>query len=117
MGWDGMGCERASILHCEPTGRANARPMTGSAKQSILSLRREMDCFAALAMTALQTSGKPAGNKNPEGNRHADPASSQRLPLAADPVAAGRACGALRDRALSAQRADAAGAARTRGGA
>jgi hypothetical protein len=21
--------------HCEPTGRANARPMTGSAKQSI----------------------------------------------------------------------------------
>src|SRR5258708_16262574 len=23
-------------LHCEPTGRANARPMTGSAKQSIL---------------------------------------------------------------------------------
>jgi hypothetical protein len=32
--------------HCEePTGRANARPMTGSAtKQS--SLRRFMDCFA-----------------------------------------------------------------------
>ena len=26
--------------HCEPPGRANARPMTGSAKQSILSLRR-----------------------------------------------------------------------------
>jgi len=23
------------IRHCEPTGRANARPMTGSAKQSI----------------------------------------------------------------------------------
>jgi hypothetical protein len=22
--------------HCEPTGRANARPMTGSAKQSIV---------------------------------------------------------------------------------
>jgi hypothetical protein len=22
------------IRHCEPTGRANARPMTGSAKQS-----------------------------------------------------------------------------------
>jgi len=53
--------------HCKPTGRpstgrANARPMTGSApprgaviasaaKQSILSLRGEMDCFAALAMT------------------------------------------------------------------
>jgi hypothetical protein len=29
-----------------------SRPMTGSAKQSILSLRGEMDCFAALAMTA-----------------------------------------------------------------
>jgi hypothetical protein len=26
--------------------------MTGSAKQSILSLRGEMDCFAPLAMTA-----------------------------------------------------------------
>src|SRR5260370_40528468 len=37
--------------HCEPTGRANARPMTGSAKQSILSSRGGMDCFAALAMT------------------------------------------------------------------
>jgi hypothetical protein len=23
------------VRHCEPTGRANARPMTGSAKQSI----------------------------------------------------------------------------------
>jgi hypothetical protein len=37
--------------HCEPTGRANARPMTGSAKQSTLPFRRSMDCFAALAMT------------------------------------------------------------------
>ena len=40
--------------HCEePTGRANARPMAGSAtKQSILSLRGAMDCFASLAITA-----------------------------------------------------------------
>src|SRR6476660_8181355 len=39
--------------HCEPTGRANARPMTGSAKQSIAP-RKKMDCFVALllAMTA-----------------------------------------------------------------
>src|SRR5712691_6960092 len=37
--------------HCEPTGRANARPMTGSAKQSILPRKERMDCFAALAMT------------------------------------------------------------------
>src|SRR5436305_10717152 len=27
--------------HCEPTGRANARPMTGSAKQSILPARQD----------------------------------------------------------------------------
>jgi hypothetical protein len=31
---------------------AKRRPMTGSVKQSILSLRGEMDCFASLAMTA-----------------------------------------------------------------
>jgi hypothetical protein len=44
--WD----SRVTILrHCEPTGRANARPMTGSAKQSILSLRCEVDCFVAYA--------------------------------------------------------------------
>src|SRR6266704_6361444 len=46
------GRKRAFSRHCEPTGRANARPMAGSAKQSILSLRGKMDCFAALAMTA-----------------------------------------------------------------
>ena len=40
------GCYR----HCEPTGRANARPITGSAKQSI-EQKRSVDCFAALAMT------------------------------------------------------------------
>src|SRR5213083_1784033 len=35
--------------HCEPTGRANARPMTGSAKQSILPRNGRMDCFVAFA--------------------------------------------------------------------
>jgi hypothetical protein len=42
----------ALTRHCEePTGRANARPMTGSAtKQSSLSSGGEMD-FASLAMT------------------------------------------------------------------
>jgi hypothetical protein len=48
--------------HCEPTGRANARPMTGSAKQSraptviaseakqsILPRKERMDCFVASA--------------------------------------------------------------------
>jgi hypothetical protein len=33
--------------HCEPTGRANARPMTGSAKQSIATPKRKLDCFVA----------------------------------------------------------------------
>jgi hypothetical protein len=46
----------ASLLnwrHCEePTGRANARPMTGSAtKQSIFTFVLAIDCFAPLAMT------------------------------------------------------------------
>src|SRR6266571_5053790 len=39
--------------HCEPTGRANARPMINSAKQSTYP-RCKMDCFVAalLAITA-----------------------------------------------------------------
>src|SRR5207248_6909174 len=43
---------KQSNRHCEPTGRANARRMTGSAKQSI-EPQRKMDCFVAtlLAMT------------------------------------------------------------------
>jgi hypothetical protein len=40
--------------HCEPAGRAKARPMTGSAKQSISPRKERMDCFASLAMTLLQ---------------------------------------------------------------
>jgi len=36
--------------HCEPTGRANARPMTGSAKQSIEPQKGRVDCFASLAI-------------------------------------------------------------------
>ncbi len=54
--------------HCEePTGRANARPMTGSAtKQSILSLRGEMDCFASLAMTAEKRSFAFPRRNSPE---------------------------------------------------
>src|SRR6266478_8631535 len=48
-------CERYRIedRHCEePTGRANARPMTGSAtKQSIVTVALAVDCFASLAMT------------------------------------------------------------------
>jgi hypothetical protein len=46
-------CGGAFGRHCEPTGRANARPMTGSAKQSISPGKVRMDCFVAslLAMT------------------------------------------------------------------
>src|SRR5207245_5751152 len=45
--------EVAFSRHCEPKGRANARPMTGSAKQSIAPQEERMDCFVAwlLAMT------------------------------------------------------------------
>ena len=35
--------------HCEPPGRANARPMTGSAKQSIFPRKETVDCFVASA--------------------------------------------------------------------
>ena len=39
-----------SPRHCEPPGRANARPMTGSAKQSRnLSTGNNLDCFVANA--------------------------------------------------------------------
>src|SRR5258708_28382507 len=42
--------------HCEPTGRANARPMTGSAKQSMPPQKESVDCRvgALLAMTGKQ---------------------------------------------------------------
>jgi hypothetical protein len=45
-----------NVRHCEPTGRANARPMTGSAKQSI-SMRNEKWIASSqvlLAMTPLR---------------------------------------------------------------
>jgi hypothetical protein len=40
---------RKDIRHCEPTGRANARPMTGFTKQSISPRKEGMDCFVASA--------------------------------------------------------------------
>ena len=51
----GGAARRRSSRHCEPTGRANARPMTGSAKQSISPPKERMDCFVAslLAMTEI----------------------------------------------------------------
>jgi hypothetical protein len=42
---DGQGrCNR----HCEPTGRANARPMTGSAKQSMAQQGSKKEWIASL---------------------------------------------------------------------
>jgi hypothetical protein len=37
----GFNFQTALDPHCEPTGRANARPMTGSAKQSIVAAERK----------------------------------------------------------------------------
>ena len=44
---------RANARHCEPTGRANARPMTGSAKQSSRAAKRFWiaSSLSLLAMT------------------------------------------------------------------
>src|SRR5260221_10264927 len=40
----------STVARTEPTGRANARPMTGSAKQSSFSsAERKLDCFVASA--------------------------------------------------------------------
>ena len=54
--------------HCEPTGRANARldVIASAAKQSILPLRGEMDCFAALAMTLNPHTASPSRREAPE---------------------------------------------------
>src|SRR5450432_99525 len=53
--------------HCEPTGRANARPMTGSAKQSILPREERMDCFVASAFARRRASADKRAPRNDEG--------------------------------------------------
>src|SRR3982074_129315 len=40
---------RCRDRRCEPTGRANARPMTGSVKQSTAETKATTDCFVAYA--------------------------------------------------------------------
>src|SRR4030081_1416474 len=49
-----LGQHIGTFRHCEPTGRTNARPMTGSAKHPEARKAR-VDCFVAslLAMTLL----------------------------------------------------------------
>ena len=46
--------------HCEPTGRANARPITGSAKRSTEPCKERMDCFVACAPRNDTTRHAPA---------------------------------------------------------
>jgi hypothetical protein len=65
-----MSRERARMFprRCEPTGRANARPMTGSAKQSIcpLAARWIASSQGLLAMTAEpKTSDRPVWTATP----------------------------------------------------
>jgi hypothetical protein len=62
-----------SNRHCEPTGRANARPMTGSAKQSIVPHKERMDCFAALAMTLIHMRPHSRGAIRPSCARNLPP--------------------------------------------
>src|SRR5450756_3002083 len=52
--------------HCEPTGRANARPMTGSAKQSIARHKERMDCFVASAFARRRASADKSAPRNDE---------------------------------------------------
>jgi hypothetical protein len=63
------GTPRPSPRHCEPTGRANARPMTGSAKQSTSRRKERMDCFAArdgFSSAVARVAAVLAANTSPE---------------------------------------------------
>src|SRR5258708_11598880 len=79
----GFGKHFHSFRHCEPTGRANARPMTGSAKQS-RSNEASLDCFVAplLAMTLWLFCSQHRGNSvefNDAGG-NGFPLTGQRVP-------------------------------------
>src|SRR6266478_7761427 len=54
------------IRHCEPTGRANARPMTGSAKQSMLP-RSKSGLLRRFRLRSLSYGGQVAP-RNDVGN-------------------------------------------------
>ena len=56
--------------HCEPTGRANARPMTGSAKQSILPRKERMDCFGRGVYHRAGRRPDPLAPRNDEKKAH-----------------------------------------------
>jgi hypothetical protein len=67
--------DAAPSRHCEPTGRANARPMTGSAKQSISPHKGRMDCFVAslLAMTMIASPAQILDSIFKQPDRHCEP--------------------------------------------
>src|ERR1700722_18355582 len=85
--------ELMNMHNCEPTGRANARPMTGSAKQSISSHEERMDCFVAslLAMTL--------SDKRPRSRDVARPSCRKEVPRKTE--GAGKAGRAMRTRSLA----------------
>ena len=56
--------------HCEPTGRANARPMTGSAKQSIFLFAALWIASLTLAMTASAIRNRPRSSSPGAASRH-----------------------------------------------
>ena len=60
IGWQGRDAKKGG-RHCEPTGRANARPMTGSAKQSSLPHKERLDCFVALLLAMTKAAAASAG--------------------------------------------------------
>src|SRR5258708_4170968 len=68
-------------------GRANARPMTGSAKQSMARHNRKMDCFAALAMTGKYSFAVPRRSA-PELCKNLRPVRAWGMPGADAPAAA-----------------------------
>jgi hypothetical protein len=57
--------QRVKLVIASQRVGAKRRPMTGSAKQSILSLCGMMDCFAALAMTTKYASTIPRRGSRP----------------------------------------------------
>jgi hypothetical protein len=81
-----------TFRHCEPTGRANARPMTGSAKQSIEPCKERMDCFVACALRNDTTRHAPAISRHdlPESCTNPSPERAQGMPGA--PIAPAALC-------------------------
>ena len=61
------------LRHCEPTGRANARPMTGSAKQSTAARKNWIASSQGLLAMTLMTMLQPPPSYPPPGRANARP--------------------------------------------